>query len=154
LPAVQAGTPPSNGLSIVIPSRPSQPTQSFGLPASQADQEAVEGDLEVDDDTLAREYDVADGVAESIFGALDTGGLEDENEDEELDDFDDLDNDGMVFRSLFFLLELELNYYNTYFQRPMLSSKQASACQLLKEPKPIEGLGEGKHRNPLSSHGT
>jgi len=46
---------------------------------------------------LAREYDVGNGVAESIFGALDTGGLEDEDEDEELDDFEDLDNDGICF---------------------------------------------------------
>lgn len=47
------------------------------------DQEFLEADLDVDDGTLVREYDVGDGVAESIFGALDTGGFEDEDEDEE-----------------------------------------------------------------------
>ena len=94
---------PLKGLSIIIPSCPSQATQSFGVPASRADQETLEADIDVDDDTLAKEYDVG-GIAESIFGALDTGGLEDEDEDEELEDLDDLDDNSMVFTSLSFLL--------------------------------------------------
>jgi hypothetical protein len=42
---------------------------------------------EVDDDTLINQYDVSGGIGHEIFGALDTGGLEDvgEDEDEELD---------------------------------------------------------------------
>ncbi|KDR79430.1 hypothetical protein GALMADRAFT_208798 [Galerina marginata CBS 339.88] len=58
---------PVKGLFIVIPSRPSQVTQSLGVP----------------------EYNFG-GIAESILGALDTGSLEDENKDEELEDLDDL----------------------------------------------------------------
>ncbi|KDR69528.1 hypothetical protein GALMADRAFT_230698 [Galerina marginata CBS 339.88] len=91
-PAAHAAPGQSKGPSIVIPPGPSHATQSFGVPASRADQEALEADVDVDDDTLAKEYDVG-GIAESIFGALDTGGLEDEDEDEELEEFDDLDDD-------------------------------------------------------------
>jgi hypothetical protein len=42
---------------------------------------------EIDDDTLINQYDVSGGIGHEIFGALDTGGLEDvgEDEDEELD---------------------------------------------------------------------
>ena len=41
---------------------------------------------EIDDDTLINQYDVSGGIGHEIFGALDTGGLEDvgEDEDEEL----------------------------------------------------------------------
>jgi len=46
---------------------------------------------------LAKEYDVG-GIAESIFGALDTGGLEDEDEDEELEDLDDLDDNATYLK--------------------------------------------------------
>ncbi|KAF8800373.1 hypothetical protein BYT27DRAFT_7117820 [Phlegmacium glaucopus] len=46
-----------------------------------------------DDDTLIDQYDVSGGIGHQIFGALDTGGLEDvgEDEDEELD-LEDGDN--------------------------------------------------------------
>jgi hypothetical protein len=42
---------------------------------------------EFDDNTLIDQYDVSGGIGHEIFGALDTGGLEDvgEDEDEELD---------------------------------------------------------------------
>ncbi|KDR75964.1 hypothetical protein GALMADRAFT_225713 [Galerina marginata CBS 339.88] len=84
----------SKSLSIVLPSRPSLLSQSLGLPTDRADQEALEADVDVDDVALAKEYDVGDGVAESIFGALDTGGLEDEDEDEE-EDSDDSDDENL-----------------------------------------------------------
>ena len=41
---------------------------------------------EINEDTLINQYDVSGGIGHEIFGALDTGGLEDvgEDEDEEL----------------------------------------------------------------------
>ena len=41
---------------------------------------------------------MGEGVAKAVFGALDMGGLEEEDEDEELEDMD-LDNDGISFLS-------------------------------------------------------
>jgi hypothetical protein len=38
---------------------------------------------EIDDDTLINQYDVSGGIGQEIFGALDTGGLEDVGEDED-----------------------------------------------------------------------
>jgi hypothetical protein len=38
---------------------------------------------EIDDDTLINQYDVSGGIGHEIFGALDTGGLEDVGEDED-----------------------------------------------------------------------
>jgi hypothetical protein len=86
---------PPQTLSIIIPPRP---THSLGQSAGQTDQELLEADFEVDDDALTKQYDVGEGVAEAVFGALDTGGLEEEDEDEELEDMD-LDDDGMSFHS-------------------------------------------------------
>ncbi|EDR04062.1 uncharacterized protein LACBIDRAFT_330862 [Laccaria bicolor S238N-H82] len=80
---------PLKTLSIVIPPRLAH---SLGQSSSQTDQELVEADFDVDDDTLTKQYDVGEGVAEAVFGALNTGGLEEEGEDEELEDMD-LDDD-------------------------------------------------------------
>jgi hypothetical protein len=38
---------------------------------------------EIDDDSLINQYDVSGGIGREIFGALDTGGLEDVGEDED-----------------------------------------------------------------------
>jgi len=94
----------SKALSIVIPPQLLQVAQSLGPSSSRAEQETPEADVDVDDDALAKEYDV-EGVAEAVFGAFDMGGLEDEDEDEELEDTGDLNDDGMNFFSLFFMLE-------------------------------------------------
>lgn len=89
-------TSSSKSLSIVIPSRPLQVAQALGPSSSRAEQETPEADFDVDDDALANEYDV-EGVSEAVFGAFDTGGLEDEDEDEELEDSGDLNDDGKSF---------------------------------------------------------
>lgn len=65
--------------------------------SSRTEQEAPEADFDVDDEALAKEYDV-EGVAEAVFGALDTGGLEDGDEDEELEDMEDLNDDSAIYQ--------------------------------------------------------
>jgi hypothetical protein len=97
---VKPSPPNKNALSIVILPRPLQADQSLSPPSSRTEQETPEADFDVDDEALAKEYNV-EGVAEAVFGALDTGGLE----HEELEDVDDLNDDGMSFFSLFFLSE-------------------------------------------------
>ncbi|EDR15296.1 uncharacterized protein LACBIDRAFT_320988 [Laccaria bicolor S238N-H82] len=80
---------PSKTLSIIIPPRP---THSLGQSTGQIDQELLEADFDVNDDALTEQYDVGEGVAEAVFGALETGGLEEEDEDEQLEDMDLDDN--------------------------------------------------------------
>ncbi|EDR04691.1 uncharacterized protein LACBIDRAFT_330266 [Laccaria bicolor S238N-H82] len=89
---VNPSPPNKNVLSIVIPPRPLEATQSLSPSSSQTQQETPEADFDVDDEALAKEYDV-EGVAEAVFGALGTGGLEDEDEDEELEDVEDFNDD-------------------------------------------------------------
>jgi hypothetical protein len=76
----------------------SLPSRSTAAPRITAHQETLQPLLsasprtnnadvdEIDDDTLINQYDVSGGIGREIFGALDTGGLEDvgEDEDEEL----------------------------------------------------------------------
>lgn len=75
----------------------SLPTSSTAAPRIIAHQETLQplpsacpstdNDVdEIDDDALISQYDVSGGIGHEIFGALDTGGLEDvgEDEDEEL----------------------------------------------------------------------
>jgi len=94
----------SKALSIVIPPWLLQVAQSLGPSSSWGEQETPEANFDVNDDVLAKEYDV-EGVAEAVFGAFDMGGLEDEDEDEELEDTGDINDDGMNFFSLFCMLE-------------------------------------------------
>lgn len=54
--------------------------------------------MEVDDDALVQQYDLRDGIGHEIFGALDSGGLEEigDDEDEGLEGLEDqsLSRDG------------------------------------------------------------
>jgi hypothetical protein len=114
------------------------------------DQEFLEADLDVDDGTLVREYDVGDGVAESIFGALDTGGFEDEDEDESWRTLRmTLKTMVRFLICLFFLLPLR-----THFQQLIRDFREVCACQRLEEQKPIGGQVAKKLRNRLSSRGS
>ena len=55
-------------------------------PRAVGDIDPSELDLDVDEDTLARQYDVGDGVAEEVFGGFDAGGLEEADADEDEDE--------------------------------------------------------------------
>ena len=60
------------------------------------DANSVSADAEVDDEALVQQYDLGNGVGQEIFGALDSGGLEEIGDDEdECVDQEDLDQDGM-----------------------------------------------------------
>ena len=60
------------------------------------DANSVSADAEVDDEALVQQYDLGKGVGQEIFGALDSGGLEEIGDDEdECVDQEDLDQDGM-----------------------------------------------------------
>lgn len=70
--------------------------------SSTSQHEEIEADLDIDDAALAREYDAPgsvdeDGttIVERVFGALDSGGLEDEGQDEDGDELD-LGDDGQL----------------------------------------------------------
>ena len=45
----------------------------------------VTADTDIDDETLVAEYNTTSRIGQEIFGALDTGGLEDVGEDEDGD---------------------------------------------------------------------
>lgn len=70
----------------------SLPARSAAAPRITTRQETLQPLLptnndvdETDDDTLINQYDVSGGIGHDIFGALDTGGLEDVGEDEDED---------------------------------------------------------------------
>ena len=60
------------------------------------DANSVSADAEVDNKALVQQYDLGNCVGQEIFGALDSGGLEEIGDDEdECVDQEDLDQDGM-----------------------------------------------------------
>jgi len=59
------------------PSSPLSPRRAI------ADTANICSDVEVDDEALVQQYDLGDGIGHEIFGALDSGGLEEIGNDED-----------------------------------------------------------------------
>ena len=99
---------------------------------------------EIDEDTLIDQYDVGGGIGREIFGALDTGGLEDvgEDEEEELD----LTDKGMCS----FVVRALPTFKNscTFCQMSISSTKHKFASQLHNDGNQIVVLAVERLRSP------
>ncbi|KAF8055687.1 hypothetical protein FPV67DRAFT_1741394 [Lyophyllum atratum] len=83
----------------VLTRSPAPPMNSAGLTSTSSpalETDALEADLDTDDNDLVSQYDAGNGAAEAALGSFDTGGMEEAGQDEDEEDEDEEDdNEGL-----------------------------------------------------------